>query len=169
MNVYLPEFGLWQPPLLLAGRLWTPAEKKQESHLYIHGEQVISYILFYFNLFSTEKKCNAFWNDMRLRKIIFILAWTYPLRIKNTHLPNVIIWAPLGGEISSFCPGWLSFTCQQVPATLNPTNEPTLREYHVIAQFPHSPIHQVWKHVSQSCSVSVFILKPCSGSVFILP
>lgn len=33
MNVYLPEFGLWRPPLPLAGRLWTPAEKEQENHM----------------------------------------------------------------------------------------------------------------------------------------
>lgn len=55
MNVYLPEFGLWRPPLLLAGRLWTPAEKEQESQMYIHGEQAIRSILLDIHLFSAEK------------------------------------------------------------------------------------------------------------------
>lgn len=41
INIYLPEFGLWRPPLLLAGQLWTPAEKEQESHMFIEVKEVV--------------------------------------------------------------------------------------------------------------------------------
>lgn len=98
MNVYLPEFGLWRPPLLLAGRLWTPAGKEQESHLYIHEEQVMFYLIF---ICFPQKKNKVMRFAMTWAWVNYI-HWTNPLRMKNTRLPNVIIRAPLGGEISSY-------------------------------------------------------------------
>ncbi len=81
MNVYLPEFGLWRPPLLLAGRLWTPAEKEQESHLYIHEEQVMFYLIFIcFPQKKTkkQKQSHAICNDMSLTKWFSFLRELIP-------------------------------------------------------------------------------------------